>query len=102
MSDSDDDFQPDPRSRLKSVKKPAAATLQSVPVGHCLMNPKWKNTITGQNISKLFSSVKYVEDLGVMDCQLGAHLYSVVLVSCCFNHASLIIMLFLHFSWRGT
>ena len=102
MSDSDDDFQPDPRSRLKSVKKPAAATLQSVPVGHCLMNPKWKNTITGQNISKLFSSVKYVEDLGVMDCQLGAHLYSVVLVNCCFHHTSLIIMLFLHFSWRGT
>ena len=90
MSDSDDDFQPDPRSRLKSGKKPAAATLQSVPVGHCLVNRKWKNTITGQNISKLFS-VKYVEDLGVMDCQLGANLYSVVLVNCCFNHTSLII-----------
>ena len=101
MSDSDDDFQPDPRSRLKSVKKPAAATLQSIPVGHCLVNLKWKRTITGQNIEKLFH-VKYEEDLGVMDCQLGAHLYSVVLVSCCFNHASLIIMLFLHFSWRGT
>ena len=90
MSDSDDDFQPDPRSRLKSGKKPAAATLQSVPVGHCLVNRKWKNTITGQNISKLFT-VKYVEDLGVMDCQLGANIYSVVLVSCCFNHKSLII-----------
>ena len=89
MSDSDDDFQPDPRSRLKSGKKPAAATLQSVPVGHCLVNRKWKNTITGQNISKLFT-VKYVEELGVMDCQLGPNLYSVVLVSCCFNHTSLI------------
>ena len=93
MSDSDDDFQPDPRSRLKSGKKPAAATLQSVPVGHCLVNRKWKNTITGQNISKLFT-VKYVEDLGVMDCQLGANLYSVVLVSCCFNHTSLINNIF--------
>ena len=93
MSDSDDDFQPDPRSRLKSGKKPAAATLQSVPVGHCLVNRKWKNTITGQNISKLFT-VKYVEDLGVMDCQLGANLYSVVLVNCCFNHTSLINNIF--------
>ena len=78
MSDTDDDFQQEPRSRSKlHTKKPV---LQSIPVGHCLVNPKWKNTITGQNISKLFSS-KYVEDLGAMDCQLGASLYSVVLVN---------------------
>ena len=78
MSDSDDDFQQEPRSRSKSLaNKPP---LQSVPVGHCLVNPKWKNTITGQNVSKLMT-VKYVEDLGVMDCQLGAHLYSIFLVN---------------------
>ena len=79
MSDSDDDFQSNPRSRSKSLVKKTAA-LPSIPSGHCLVNPKWKNTITGQNLSKLFT-IKYVEDLGVMDCQLGAHLYSVVLVS---------------------
>ena len=85
MSDSDDDFQPDPRSRSKPLVKKTAA-LQSIPTGHCLVNPKWRNTITGQNLSKLFS-VKYVEDLGVMDCQLGAHLYSVVLVSLSIFHS---------------
>ena len=52
MSDSDDDFQPDPRSRSKPLAKKTAA-LQSIPTGHCLVNPRWRNTITGQNISKL-------------------------------------------------
>ena len=78
MSDSDDDFQQEPKMRFRShIKKPG---LQSIPTGHCLMNLKWRNTLAGQNISKLFT-VKYITgDLEHLDCQLGPHLYAVFLV----------------------